>query len=66
MNIKELIEELRKLPEGGKIDLERSEFETIFHDSEPVRRAQGIAALNGCTFKLEPNSGIGTFTRRVK
>ena len=44
MNTKELIEGLRKLPAGGKIDLERSEFETIFHDSEPVRRAQGIAA----------------------
>ena len=37
MNIKELIEALRKLPKGSEIDLERSEFETIFRDSEPVR-----------------------------
>jgi hypothetical protein len=44
MNIKELIEELRKLPEGGKIDLERREFETIFHDSEPVKRARHCRA----------------------
>jgi hypothetical protein len=63
VNIKELIEALRNLPKGGQIDLQQSEFETIFHDSDPVGRALSIAGLSGCTFKLDPSSGLGTFTR---
>jgi hypothetical protein len=63
MDIKELIEALRNLPKGGQLDLQQSELETIFRDSDPVGRALSIAGLSGCTFKLDPSSGLGTFTR---
>ena len=63
MNVKELIELLRVLPKGNKIALQRNEFEALFRDLDPQRRAERIARLNNCTLTLDENNGVATFTR---
>jgi hypothetical protein len=65
MNVKDLIELLRKLPKGSKITFQRKEFEGLFRDSDPKQRAETIARLNNCTLTLEENGGPATFTRVV-
>ena len=63
MNAKDLIELLRKLPKGGKITLQRNEFEALFRDTDPKQRAETIARLNNCTLTLDDGGEIATFTR---
>jgi hypothetical protein len=63
MNVKDLIELLRALPKGSKIALQRKEFEALFRDSDPGRRAGQIARLNGCDLTLDEKSGVARFTR---
>ena len=63
MNVKELIEILRELPKGSMVVLQRKEFETLFRDSDPRRRAENIARLNGCDLTLDEKSGVARFTR---
>ena len=53
MNVKDLIELLRALPKGSKIALQRKEFEALFRDSDPGRRAGQIARLNGCDLTVD-------------
>src|SRR5580704_4566863 len=63
MNVKDLIELLRALPKGSKIALQRKEFEALFRDSDPGRRAGQIARLNGCDLTVDEESEVATFTR---
>jgi hypothetical protein len=63
VNVKDLIELLRALPKGSKIALPTREFEALFRDSDPRRRAEQIARLNGCDLMLDEESGVATFVR---
>ena len=63
MNVKDLIELLRALPKGSKIALQRKEFDALFRDSDPGRRAGQIARLNGCDLTVDEESGVATLTR---
>ena len=60
MNVKDLIEILRELPK------QRNEFEALFLDSDPRRRAENIARLNVCDLTLDEESGVARFTRVEK
>ena len=66
MNVKDLIEILRELPKGSMVVLQRNEFEALFRDSDPRRRAENIARLNGCDLALDEESGVARFTRSKK
>jgi hypothetical protein len=66
MNVKDLIEVLRELPKGSMVVLQRNEFEALFRDSDPRRRAENIARLNGCDLTLDEKSGVARFTRVEK
>ena len=66
MNVKDLIEILRELPKGSMVVLQRNEFEALFRDSDPRRRAENIARLNGCDLTLDEESGVARFTRVEK
>ena len=57
------IEILRELPKGSMVVLQRKEFEALFRDSDPRRRADNIARLNGCDLTLDEKSGVARFTR---
>jgi hypothetical protein len=63
MNVKDLIEILRELPTGSMVVLQRTEFEALFRDSDPRRRAENIARLNGCDLTLDEKSGVARFIR---
>jgi hypothetical protein len=39
------------------------EFEALFRDSDPRRRAENIARLNGCELTLDEKSEVARFTR---
>ena len=58
MNVKDLIEILRELPTGSMVVLQRTEFEALFRDFDPRRRAENIARLNGCDLTLDEKSGV--------
>jgi hypothetical protein len=57
------IEILRELPKGSMVVLQRKEFEALFRDSDPRRRADNIARLNGCDLTLDEKSGVARFTK---
>ena len=63
MNVKDLIEILRELPKGSMVVLQRNEFEAMFRDSDPRRRADNIARLNGCDLTLDEKSEVARFTK---
>ena len=63
MNVKNLIEILRELPKGSMVVVQRKEFEALFRDLDPKRRAEPIARLNGCDLILDEKSGVARFTR---
>ena len=43
--------------------LQPKEFEALFRDSDPRRRAENIARLNGCELTLDEKSEVAEFTR---
>ena len=63
MNVKDLIEILRELRKGSMVVLQRNEFEALFRDCDPKRRAENIARLNGCDLTVDEKSGVARFTR---
>ena len=63
MNVKDLIEILRELPKDSMVVLQRNDFEALFRDSDPRRRAENIARLNGCDLAFDEKSGVARFTR---
>jgi hypothetical protein len=63
MNVRVLIEMLRELQKGSMVVLQRKEFEALFRDSDPRRRAEQIARLNGCDLTVDEKSGVARFTR---
>jgi hypothetical protein len=62
MNVRDLIELLRALPNGGTVAFSREQFEALFRDSDRQERAKKIARLNNCTLSVDEN-GVATFMR---